>query len=153
MEIRPYHPGEEAAVFHVLQESTRVSFVRDYHPDLIARWSADRVPEEWRERLAIKQPYVALIEGQIVGFGEIEPSGFLDCFYVLAPFQGRGVGKALMAQIEAQATEWNVPRIYANVSVTARPFFEARGFVVTEEMNKIILGHPAPQFKMEKVLP
>jgi len=153
MNVRHYQPGEEAAIHQVMQQSVRVTNAPDYHPDLIARWSADRDPEEWKERLATKNPFVAITEEEeIVGFGEIEPSGFLDCFYVHPDWQGQGVGKALMARIEEQACAWEVTRIYANVSITARSFFEALGFVVTDAMNKVILGFPAPQFAMEKLL-
>ena len=108
--------------------------------------------EQWAERLAEKNPFVAIIRKQIVGMAEIDPTGYLGYFYVHPEFQGQGVGTALMATIEIEATRAGADRLFADVSITAKPFFESRGFFVTEARSKTINGHPAPNFAMEKNL-
>lgn len=152
-EIRRYREDEVEAVWTVFSASTRVSVARDYHPDLIERWApADRDMDEWGQRLKTKNPLVAVVEERVVGFAEIEETGYIDCFYVHPDFQGQGVGKALLATVEAVAIEAGAEKVFARVSVTARTFFEQMGFKVDEAWNHIVIGLPAPQFGMSKRL-
>ena len=81
---------------------------------------------------------------------EIEADGFIDYFYVHPRAQGRGVGKALLAAVECEAVRLGVSLIYADVSITAKSFFLSQGFCITEAKSNVILGHPAPNFRMEK---
>jgi len=153
MEIRRYHLGEESAVWEVYSAATHVSIARDYHPDLIDRWAPrDHNVRQWAERLARKNPFVAVIDEEIVGMAEIEPGGFIDYFYVHPKWQNRGIGKALLATLESEAARSGLNVISADVSITAKAFFSARGFRVTEAKSNVILGHPAPNFRMQKTL-
>ena len=153
MEIRRFAEGDEEALWRIYYATTRESNARDYHPKLIERWAPkDKDTDEWGERIREKRPFVAEVEGEPVGFAELEESGYIDYFYVLPKYQGRGVGKELMSRVESEAGRLGLPKIYANVSVTAKPFFLSRGFAVTESRDNVILGLPAPNFAMEKLL-
>src|SRR4030095_13228380 len=118
MEIRRYKRGEEQAVWDVYFAATRESIARDYHAELIDRW-APRDPDmgQWSDRLAQKNPFVALVDQQIVGMAEIEADGFIDYFYVHPKWQGRGIGKALLATLEAEMAKLGVGLIFADVSI------------------------------------
>ena len=73
MEIRRYRHGEEDLIWEVYFAATRVSVARDYHAELIERWAPEKQDmNAWAERLAEKNPFVAVVEGQIVGMAEIE---------------------------------------------------------------------------------
>jgi putative acetyltransferase len=153
MEIRRYRRGEEGEVWSVYFAATHESIGRDYHPDLIERWApTSKDMNEWVERLAQKNPFVAIVDGQIVGMAEIEANGFIDFFYVHPRWQGKGIGKALLATLECKAAKNAVTLIFADVSITAKNFFLSRGFSITEAKNNVILGHPAPNFRMQKNL-
>jgi len=153
MEIRRYKRGEEAAVWKVYFAATHESNARDYHPDLIERWAPhDQDMDQWKARLAQKNPFVAVADGEIVGMAEIERDGFIDYFYVHPRWQGRGIGTALLATLETEAGALEVKQVFAEVSVTAKAFFLSRGFCVTEARSNVILGHPAPNFRMQKKL-
>jgi len=153
MEIRRYKRGEEDAVWKVYFSATHESNARDYHADLIERWAPrDRDMNQWADRLAQKNPFVAVMDEEIVGMAEIETDGFIDYFYVHPRWQGRGIGKALLATLESEASKLGVNLISADVSITAKAFFLSRGFRVTEAKSNIILGHPAPNFRMQKKL-
>lgn len=153
MEIRRYKPCEEGAVWEVYFAATRESNARDYHPDLIERWAPQNHDvAKWGHRLEQKQPFVAIMDKEIVGMAEIEPDGFIDYFYVHPRWQGKGIGKALLATLEGEAARAEVRVIFADVSVTAKFFFLSQGFSITETKLNVILGHPAPNFRMQKCL-
>ena len=153
MLIRRYQAGEEEAIWDIVFTATRESNARDYHVDLIERWAPlDKDMEEWSERIAKNNPFVAVVDDIPVGMAELEDSGFINYFYVHPRFQGLGLGKSLLTTIEKEARRAGVSRLFADVSVTAEPFFSSQGFTVTEARSKIILGHPAPNFAMAKTL-
>lgn len=153
MIIRRYQPGEEPALWEVYFRATHETNARDYHPDLLNRWApADKDMDEWRERLAEKNPFVAVLDETIAGMAELEVDGFVDYFYVHPAFQRRGVGSRLMEELEDEARRIHLNVLKADVSLTAKAFFEAMGFTVTEARENVILGHPAPNFAMSKEL-
>ena len=153
MVIRRYNRGEESAVWKVYFAATHESNARDYHADLIDRWAPlDQDTGQWADRLAQKNPFVAVVDEEIVGMAEIEPDGFIDYFYVHPRWQDRGIGKALLASLESEAAKLGVNVISADVSITAKAFFLSRGFRIIEAKANIILGHPAPNFRMQKTL-
>ena len=153
MIIRRYQPGEEPALWEVYFRATHETNARDYHPDLLNRWAPpDQDMDEWRERLAGKNPFVAILDETIAGMAELEADGFVDYFYVHPAFQRRGVGSRLMEGLMEEARRMTLNALKADVSLTAKAFFEAMGFTVTEVRDNIILGHPAPNFTMRKEL-
>ena len=153
MEIRRYKFGEESAIWGVYFAATRESVARDYHPDLVERWAPpNQDMKAWGERLAQKNPFIAIVDGQIVGMAEIEADGFIDHFYVHPRWQDKGIGKALLATLEAEAAKVGMRTVFADVSVTAQPFFLSQGFRIIEAKSNVVLGHPAPNFRMQKTL-
>ncbi len=153
MEIRRHQRGEEGEIWSVYFAATRESIARDYHAELIERWAPqDHDMDQWTDRLAQKNPFVAVGNKEIVGMAEIDTDGFIDYFYVHPRCQGRGIGKALLATLESEAVELGVSTIFADVSITARSFFLARGFSITQANSNFILGHSAPNFRMQKIL-
>jgi len=153
MVIRRYNYGEEGAVWKVYFAATRESIARDYHADLVNRWAPhDQDMSQWADRLAQKNPFVAVVDEEIVGMAEIEPDGFIDYLYVHPRRQNRGIGKALLATLESEAAKLGLNVITADVSITAKAFFLSRGFRITEAKSNIILGHAAPNFRMQKTL-
>jgi hypothetical protein len=58
----------------------------------------------------------------------------------------------LLAALEKEAAKAGVREIFADVSVTAKSFFLSRGFFIAEQKSNVILGHPAPNFRMQKSL-
>ena len=57
-----------------------------------------------------------------------------------------------MSAIEEQAKSLLVGRLYAEVSITAKPFFESKGFRVVKQQTVQIRGQELTKFLMEKHL-
>lgn len=151
--VRHYELGEESMIWDVVFTSTHKTIAKDYHSDLIERWAPRNYNMmEWTKRLVKTNPFVCLIDQKIVGMAEIEKNGFIHYFYTHPDFQGKGVGKSLLAAIELQASRSGLKIIFADVSLTAKGFFHSQGFIVKESKSNIILGHSAPNFRMEKKL-
>lgn len=75
-------------------------------------------------------------ESQIVGFSSITPQGYLHNMFVHKDFQGKGIATILLNEIERYVITNGIIRITSEVSVTARPFFEKRGYKVVEEQKR-----------------
>ena len=85
-------------------------------------------------------------EGKIVGFGDIDESGYLDRLYVRAEYIGKGVGKALLARLEDAVSG----DITTHASVTARAFFEKAGYGVVRRQTVERRGELLTNFVMKK---
>ena len=107
-------------------------------------------PEGWLKKFQKTKPLVATANGQIVGFAEFEKNGHIDCFYCHHDGIGKGVGSALLKAIHEKAVEYVVEKIFAEVSITEKPFFERNGFKITREQEVERKGIKLVNFQMEK---
>ena len=106
--------------------------------------------DEWHARMAGRRTLVAEEDGEVVGFAELEDDGGLDMLYLREDAVGRGVGRRLYEAVEREARALGLSRLFAEVSITARPFFERRGFAVTREQVVYRSGVALTNFVMEK---
>ncbi|WP_245933752.1 GNAT family N-acetyltransferase [Arthrobacter livingstonensis] len=58
----------------------------------------------------------------------------------------------LLAHVEAHARSERRPALSADVSITARPFFERHGFTVEAEQHPVKAGVELTNYKMRKLL-
>ena len=75
-------------------------------------------------------------QSEIVGFSSITPQGYLHSMFVHKDFQGKGIATMLLEEIELYAITAGIVRITSEVSLTARPFFEKKGYVVEGEQKR-----------------
>ncbi|MEM7070212.1 MAG: GNAT family N-acetyltransferase [Pseudomonadota bacterium] len=128
---------------------------RDYNEAQINVWASyydQNQPHKWQSRFDRTKPFVAQIETQIVGFAEFEPTGHIDCFYVHHAYQGQKIGSALMDAIFKRAHQKNIHRIFAEVSITAQPFFALKGFKTIKKQKVTLNGITLENFVMEVLL-
>ena len=85
--------------------------------------------------------------GVIIGFGDIDQSGYLDRLFVDKDHQGRGVATALCDALEAAV---RAEHYTTHASITARPFFEKRGYHVVRQQRVERQGVSLTNFVMEK---
>lgn len=103
--------------------------------------------------MAGRRTLVAEEGGEVVGFTELEGDGHLDMLYVRQDTVGRGIGQRLYEAVEREALSQGSGRIFTEASITARPFFERRGFRMVHEQTVARLGVELTNFVMEKDLP
>lgn len=143
-------PFLAAIYFHTIHKIN----AKDYSPEQLDAWAPNSSleTEGWMRKWQKLPPIVALLDDKIVGFAELEDNGHIDCFYCHHEYQGCGVGSALMREIENRARKNKVSTIFAEVSITAKPFFEIKGFVVKKEQAVNIRGMTLTNFVMEKII-
>ena len=108
---------------------------QDYSQEQLDAWATSESLKEtgWEEKWGKVVPIVADINGKPVGFAELESNGHIDCFYVPHEYQGHEVGSKLMDEIINRIDESGVNRLFAEVSITAKPFFVSKSFYVIKE--------------------
>jgi putative acetyltransferase len=100
----------------------------------VAAWAPDDLDIKFAiEKFREIDPFVVIKDRKIIGYADIQSDGYIDHFYCHHEFQGQGVGRMLFATLEKEAREKGIFDMYSNVSITARPFFEAMGFSVEKE--------------------
>jgi putative acetyltransferase len=138
--LRPFLPADAPVLAEIFQASIEELTGEDYSEAQQAAWAsrADDV-EEFGARLAADLTLVATIGGSVVGFASLKGADHIDLLYVHPAAVGQGVGALLMEALEKLAGARGATRLTADVSDTARDFFEKRGFTA-QRRNTIALG-------------
>ena len=128
MTLRPYRSEDCPALAALFYDTVHTVNARDYTPEQLVAWADGQVDlAAWDASFLAHTTLVAEAEGIIVGFADLADDGYLDRLYVHKDWQGRGVATALCDALpKAKLT---------HASLTARPFFEQRGWRVVKEQQ------------------
>jgi ribosomal protein S18 acetylase RimI-like enzyme len=150
--IRPYQPGDHVAIAEIFTRAVHEIASRDYTPEQCLAWS-DREPNDahWEKRCERKRPFVAIVEGQVAGFLELDPDGHIDCAYIHPSFQHRGIMTELVRHAMQTCFSKGISRLYVEASICARPMFEKLGFKTLGENWVNVKGVELLNYKMERV--
>ena len=108
--------------------------VRDYNNEQIRLWSSGHLKiDRWNKSISEQYFIVCEIDKIVTGFASITDKGYLDFMYVHKDHQGKGIATAMLAELESFADSKGIKEIWAQVSITARPFFRSKGFEITKE--------------------
>jgi len=151
MKVRRYNEGEEETLWYLLYQTVHTVNSRDYSLAQREAWAPSKCDlSKWKVRLRKTNPFVAEENGELIGFAELEVNGHIDCFYCASNWQRRGVGSALLGAIEQEAASQGITRLFADVSITAKGFFEAKGFFTEKEQMVSLCGEQLTNYAMSK---
>ncbi len=123
---------------------------KDYTAEQLNAWATGRVDqEEWNRSFLAHFTVVAVKDENIVGFGDIDAAGYLDRLYVHKDFQGAGVATRIYDRLEQSVS---TEKIVTHASVTAKPFFEKRGYTAIRKQQVERQGIILSNYVMEKML-
>ena len=126
----------------------RESNSRDYPPDrlqpLIDYFSPEKVRRLGQERVCL----VAEVNGLLIGTAALEGAE-LATFFVLPKYQGQGIGRRLLAEIEELARTQGLTHITVDASITGAAFYARMGYLRTGVERA---GTAGMQIGMEKQL-
>lgn len=151
MKLRLYQSDDLKEILALFHETVHTVNIADYTKEQCDAWAPETADEiRWNKILSAHLTLVAIEGNQIVGFADMDETGYLDHLYVHSRFQRKGVASAL-----CEALEQAVPskRYFVHASITARPFFEAQGYHVVCEQQVKRCGITLINYQMEKRAP
>ncbi len=153
MLIREFTITDTQQILQLFHDTVHRINIRDYSQAQVDAWAPEYVDvQKWIERMQDRMTYVAEENGKAIGFAEIEGNGHIGCFYAHADYQNMGVGTALFQQIQLTAKNLGLQKLSAEVSITAKPFFERMGFTAIAPQEVERRGVKLINYVMEKSL-
>lgn len=132
MLIREYEPSDCKELAALFYDTVHRINAKDYTKEQLDVWATGYIDlEKWNRSFQEHFSIVAVDEQLITGFGDIDSTGYLDRLYVHGDYQGRGIATNICNCLE-QAV---LGDIVTHASITARPFFEKRGYRVVKEQQ------------------
>lgn len=152
MVLRRYRTSDCGRMAELFYETVHSVNAADYTKEQLDAWATGNVDlTAWDKSFLEHFTIVAEETGddgkRIVGFGDIDSTGYLDRLYVRKDRQRRGIASAICGELENAA---DAAKITTHASITARPFFQKRGYRVVREQQVERGGILITNYVMEK---
>lgn len=132
MLIREYQSSDCKELVELFYNTVHTVNAKDYTKEQLNVWATEQVNlKTWNQSIQEHFSIVAVDDDIIVGFGDIDKSGYLDRLFVHLEYQGKGIATAICNRLESAVQE----NIVTHASITAKPFFEKRGYKVVKEQQ------------------
>ncbi len=153
MKIRKYKTADCAEIAELFFETVHTINAKDYTKHQLDVWANGKIDiAAWDKSFSEHNTLVAEDNNIIVGFGDMDNSGYLDRLYVHKDYQSRGIAAAIIIELEQYAAANNISVFTTHASITAKPFFEKHDYHVVSENTVIRSGTELINFIMEKYL-
>lgn len=124
---------------------------KDYTQQQLNVWATGKIDmATWDKTFLEHNTLVAEEHNIIVGFGDIDDSGYVDRLFFHKDYQGKGITTAIITELERQAVIDDNSIFTTHAPITAKPFFEKQGYRVVSENKVIRNGVELTNFIMEK---
>lgn len=147
-DIRAATTDDAAALSALIQEAVRISNARDYSAAIIDLICANFVPGKIIEKMGRRDVFAAVDETGIVGTISLGGDR-LHSMFVRARRQSQGIGRRLVAHLEAHALTKGLSSLHLSSSMTAKPFYEKLGY----ELVRFEARDDGSTYLMRKSLP
>lgn len=137
MKIRAYRESDAIPTITLFRQTVKNVNSTDYSANQIKVWSERKINvKDWNVSLLANTAFVVEDDqGVVVGFADMNEKGYLDRLFVSYRYQHKGCATLLVSELQKQVP---ANKYFAFVSITARPFFESRGFHVVRENIALI---------------
>ena len=147
MIFREYIPEDSEKLAELFYDTVHSVNASDYSEKQLNVWATGNVDfKKWNASFLEHFTIVAVENDIITGFGDIDKTGYLDRLYVHKDFQRKGIATKICDILEQSASG----KIIVNASITAKPFFEHRGYKGVKEQLVERQGIFLKNFVMEK---
>lgn len=104
MELREHTEDDADGTRSVFTCAVSITAARDYTPQQVQAWvKAAEEPAAWHEARLLANTCVAVIEGQVAGFIDIDESGHIDMMFVEPTRAHSSIATALLGWARQQA--------------------------------------------------
>jgi putative acetyltransferase len=156
--VREILPEDARLFMEVHRSAVRGIAARDYPPDIIENWARIPITQASLENFLINPDkeirLVGEMDGEIVGIGAlvVEKTELRAC-YVSPNAVRKGVGTAIVREIERIAVANGLTFLQMDSSVTAEPFYKSLGYEVLEYGEHVLSsGQRMACVRMRKAL-
>ena len=148
MTLREYRPSDCKEITELFYHTVHTVNAKDYTREQLHVWATGQVDlDKWNQSFQDHYTIVAVENDVLVGFGDIDSTGYLDRLYVHKDYQRQGIASGICDRLEAHASP-NI--ITTHASITAKPFFQKRGYHVAARQTVERYGILLTNFIMTK---
>jgi putative acetyltransferase len=141
MTIRKATIADNQAITQLFYETITTISVKDYDVQQIETWASSAENKFfWQEQIEKQYFIIAENDKYLLGFASLTTDGYLDFMYVHKNHQNQGIASALLENILTEANRLSLTKVWTDASITARPFFLNKGFVIEKIYTKISKG-------------
>ncbi|PGZ08443.1 GNAT family N-acetyltransferase [Bacillus cereus] len=149
--IRTFQKEDLEQVLQLFYETVHTVNAKDYNLLQLQAWAPERLDREsWLQSLAKNISYVADNNGLILGFGDYNDGQYIDRLFTHKDYQGKGIASYILQKLEEEAVNLQHRDIYTEASITAKPFFERKGYICIKEQKKQHNGQFFINYVMKK---
>ncbi|MFE5318381.1 GNAT family N-acetyltransferase [Paenibacillus sp. NPDC056579] len=156
MLLRRFHETDIDQIITLFYETVHTINKQDYTQEQVNAWASPadmkQRKEVWLKALTTNISYVAEMNGYIAGFSDMSPQGYLDRLFVHKEHQGQGIASALVDTLEYEGKKLGLIDIETDSSITARPFFERKGYILVKSQIVERNNTQLMNFRMKKSL-
>jgi putative acetyltransferase len=152
--IRKFQPADLEAILELFHDVVHTIGAKYYSSEQVHAWApANGVDKEkWLKSLTANMTFVAEDKGEIIGFGDMTETGFIDRLYVHKDHQRSGVATAILKRLEEEAKKLGIAELTTEASLLLKPLVERHGFEVVQEQKKVRRGVEFITYLMRKTL-
>lgn len=148
MILRSYKSSDCKELINLFYGTVHTVNAKDYTSEQLDVWAPKNIDlRKWDHSFRRHKTVVAIEDNKIVGFGDIDKFGYLDRLFVDKNYQNQGIATALCEELEASVEG---KKITTHASITAKPFFEHRGYRTIKEQKVLRNGVELINFVMGK---
>ncbi len=147
MKIVKYAEIYKGEVYNLFVKTILNVNCKDYNKKQVEAWVSNTDSEKFNNSLLDSYSIVCIENEKVIGFGDITKDGYLDRLYVHKDYIRTGVGTLICDELE-EVFEVNKIVVYASIS--AKRFFEKRGYRVISENNVVLKNVELTNYIMEK---
>lgn len=148
MILRDYTPSDCKTLAELFFHTVHTINATDYSEEQLNAWATGHIDlEQWNCSFLSHYTVVAEIDGTVVGFGDIDNTGYLDRLFVHADFQHQGIATAICDKLEQAC---HAEKIVTHASITAKGFFEKRGYKIVAKQQVERQGILLTNYVMER---
>lgn len=136
--LRPFLPADLSVCIAIFQDAVMELAEEDYSHRQRELWAARADEADFATRLAAQLTLIATQGGAPVGFASLADNRIVDLLYVHPHAARQGVATSLLDALEKLGTARGATTLSADVSDTARPLFDKRGWA-PERRNTVAL--------------
>lgn len=147
MIIRKYKTTDCKEITKLFYNTVHTINAKDYTKEQLDAWATDKIDlEKWNKLLLQNYSIVAIDNDIIIGFGDIDKTGYIEHLFVHKEYQKKGVATAICNKLEQNIQG----KVFTYASITAKSFFQKRGYSVIKKQQVKRQGIFLTNFVMEK---